>query len=107
MSDGNAMSIGYGDSDNPLRSGGPARAWYAEPLDAEAEARERRARVRRETWRVEALSDAPPKPADSLDERLEQMERLRRIGFALAGVPYPEGPTPRHERQKWPLTRID
>ena len=72
----------------------------------EARARRDRARQRHETWRVEALSDAPPKPPDDLNERLEQLEQLRRIGFALAGVPYPEGPTPKHERRKWPVERI-
>jgi hypothetical protein len=55
---------------------------------------------------MEPLSNAPPRPATSLDERLEQLEQLRRIGFALAGVPYPEGPTPKHERRKWPVERI-
>jgi hypothetical protein len=70
------------------------------------EARERRARLRRETWRVEPLSSRPPKPLESLLERLEELERLRRIAFAIAGVPYPEGPTPKHERRKWPMERI-
>jgi hypothetical protein len=72
----------------------------------DAQARRRRARQRRETWRLEALSDSPPELPESFGERLELLEKLRRIGFALAGVPYPEGPTPKHERQKWPMERI-
>jgi hypothetical protein len=75
-------------------------------MSDDTQARQQRARIRRETWRVEPLSDAPPVPAQSLAERLVQLERLRRIGFALAGIPYPEGPTPKHERRTWPVERI-
>jgi hypothetical protein len=70
------------------------------------EARERRARLRRETWSVEPLSSHPPAPPASLLDRLEQLEHLRRIACAMAGIPYPEGPTPRHERLAWPMERI-
>ena len=72
----------------------------------EEQARRERARQRRETWTVEPLSDSPPLPPDDLDERLEQLERLRRVGCALAGVPYPDGPTPKHLRRRWPVERI-
>jgi hypothetical protein len=75
-------------------------------MSDDAQGRQERARIRRETWQVEPLSDTPPKPAHSLAERLVQLEQLRRIGFALAGIPYPEGPTPKHERRKWPVERI-
>ena len=72
----------------------------------EDQARRHRARLRRETWQVEPLSDLPPRAPESLDERLEQLEQLRRVGCALAGVPYPEGPTPKHVRRSWPMERI-
>ncbi|PRQ09216.1 hypothetical protein ENSA7_12060 [Enhygromyxa salina] len=72
----------------------------------DAQARQQRAKIRRETWRLEPLSDSPPSPPASLNERLEQLEQLRRIAFALQGVPYPEGPTPKDERRKWPVERI-
>ena len=75
-------------------------------MDDEAQARKRRAQQRRETWQVEPLSNSPPRAAESLDERLEQLEQLRRVGCALAGVPYPEGPTPKHVRRTWPMERI-
>ena len=72
----------------------------------EEQARVQRARQRRETWTLEPLSDSPPPPPDNLDERLEQLEQLRRVGCALASVPYPEGPTPKHLRRRWPVERI-
>jgi hypothetical protein len=31
---------------------------------------------------------------------------MRRLAFALQGVEYPEGPTPKEDRRKWPLTKI-
>lgn len=68
--------------------------------------RQRRAERRRETWAVEPLSDQPPEPPTSFAERLELLEQLRRVAFALAGVEYPDGPTPKHERQAWPVERI-
>jgi hypothetical protein len=75
------------------------------------EARRERARERRRTWTVETLTEAQfhqaqPWTGGSLAERLERLERLRRIAFALAGVGYPEGPTPKHERERWPVERI-
>jgi hypothetical protein len=70
------------------------------------QARLERARQRRETWRVEPLSDDPPPAPESMVERFRELERLRRIGFALAGIAYPEGPTPKHERRLWPVERI-
>jgi hypothetical protein len=72
-------------------------------LDA---AQRERARVRRETWQVESLESPAPSSFGPLNERLERLERLRRIAFALAGVDYPEGPTPKHERERWPVERI-
>jgi hypothetical protein len=42
----------------------------------------------------------------SVAERFEQLEQLRRAAFALAGIPYPSQPTPRSERQQWPMERI-
>ena len=72
----------------------------------EEQARRLRAELRRSSWRLEALTDAPPRAPASLDERLEQLEQLRRVGCALAGIPYPEGPTPKEERRKWPVERI-
>ncbi len=75
-------------------------------MPGDALARKLRAERRRETWRVEPLTDTPPGPLPDLDARLEQLEQLRRIGFALAGVAYREGPTPRHLRRTWPVERI-
>lgn len=75
-------------------------------MSDEARAREERARRRSETWKVESLSDSPPAAPAKLSERLELLEQLRRLGFALQGVPYPEGPTPRHERRKWSVERL-
>jgi hypothetical protein len=69
-------------------------------------ARKLRSERRRETWRVEALTDTPPAPPPDLDARLEQLEQLRRAGFALAGIEYREGPTPKHVRRTWPVERI-
>ena len=68
--------------------------------------RRRRARLRSMTWTVEPLSDMPPKAPDDFGERLEIMESLRRIGCELAGIPYPEGPTPKEQRRRWPVERI-
>jgi len=75
-------------------------------MEGDALGRKERAKLRRETWRVEPLTDTPPPPPVDLDERLEQLEQLRRIGFALAGIEYPEGPTPKHVRRTWPVERI-
>lgn len=72
----------------------------------DALARKQRAKRRRESWRVEPLTDKPPAPPFDLDARLEQLEQLRRVGFALAGIEYPEGPTPKHVRRTWPVERI-
>ncbi len=72
----------------------------------DATARKERAQRRRETWRVEPLTDAPPAAPLDLDARLELLEELRRVGFALAGIEYPEGPTPKHVRRTWPVERI-
>ncbi len=72
----------------------------------EAEARRQRARRRAESWRVEQLSEAPLPPPRSITERFRELERLRRIGFALLGIAYPDRPTPRDERRRWPLERI-
>jgi hypothetical protein len=70
------------------------------------EARRARARARRETWTLETLAGVQPWPIGTRLERLERLERLRRIAFAFAGVDYPEGPTPKHERERWPVERI-
>jgi len=72
----------------------------------DATARKERAQRRRETWRVQPLTDAPPAAPLDLDARLEQLEELRRVGFALAGIEYPEGPNPKHVRRTWPVERI-
>ena len=79
--------------------------------DADDEERRARARARRQTWVFEGLSQAQfqqaqPWTGGSLAERLERLESLRRVAFTLAGVDYPEGPTPKHEREQWPLERI-
>jgi hypothetical protein len=74
--------------------------------DEQNDDRQRRAQRRRETWTVQSLSDQPPEPPATFAERLELLEQLRRAAFALAGVEYPEGPTPKHERQAWPIERI-
>ena len=33
-------------------------------------------------------------------------EQMRRLAFALQGIEYPEGPTPKERRREWPLTKI-
>jgi hypothetical protein len=33
-------------------------------------------------------------------------EQMRRIAFALQGITYPEGRTPKEKRREWPLTKI-
>ncbi|EDM78658.1 hypothetical protein PPSIR1_29443 [Plesiocystis pacifica SIR-1] len=68
--------------------------------------RQERARQRRATWIVAPLADAPLPASECIDDRLEQLEQLRRAGCALAGIPYPEGPTPKHLRRRWPVERI-
>lgn len=72
----------------------------------DAMARKERAQRRRETWFAEPLTDMPPAASLDLDARLEQLEQLRRVGFALAGIEYPDGPTPKHVRRTWPVERI-
>ncbi|WP_157595624.1 hypothetical protein [Plesiocystis pacifica] len=52
------------------------------------------------------MADAPLPASECIDDRLEQLEQLRRAGCALAGIPYPEGPTPKHLRRRWPVERI-
>lgn len=79
--------------------------------DADHREREARARARRQTWVLEPLTQMQLDPAQpwaggSLAERMERLESLRRIAFTLAGVDYPEGPTPKHERKRWPVERI-
>ena len=75
-------------------------------MPGDAQARKQRAQRRRETWQVEPLTDTPPRPPPDLDARLEQLEELRRIGFALSGIAYREGATPKHVRRTWPVERI-
>jgi hypothetical protein len=70
------------------------------------EAQRLRAQIRRETWQLSPLSDSPPEPPATIADRFEQLEQLRRVAFALAGIAYPEHPTPRSERQRWPMERI-
>ncbi len=36
-------------------------------------------------------------------DRLRRMEALRRASYAMRGLDYPEGPTPRDERASWPV----
>lgn len=79
---------------------------YTPQVRDDAPGRKERAQRRRESWCVEPLTDEPPAAPSDLDARLEQLEQLRRVGFALAGVEYPEGPTPKHVRRTWPVERI-
>jgi hypothetical protein len=71
-----------------------------------AETREERARRRRATWTLEPLSSTPPPAPQDFLERMILHEQMRRIAFALQGVAYPEGPTPKEQRRDWPLTKI-
>lgn len=71
-----------------------------------AQTREDRARVRRETWTLEPLPQKPPAAPEDLSQRLILHEQMRRVAFALQGIDYPEGPTPKERRQEWPLTKI-
>jgi hypothetical protein len=34
------------------------------------------------------------------------LEQMRRVAFALQGIAYPEGATPKEQRRLWPLTKI-
>lgn len=73
--------------------------------------REARAHARRQTWVLEPLTQTQfdqgqPWAGGSLAERMERLESLRRIAFTIAGVDYPEGPTPKQERERWPVARI-
>lgn len=75
------------------------------------EERRARARARRQTWVLEPLTraqfeQAQPSAGGSVAERFERLEWLRQVAFTMAGVDYPEGPTPKHEREQWPLERI-
>lgn len=70
------------------------------------EQRARRAAVRRETWLVEPLDGEDNSSSLPVRERLERLERLRQLAFTLARIDYPEQPTPREQRQHWPLERI-
>lgn len=69
-------------------------------------ARQERARVRRATWTLEPLPSTPPSVPEDFSQRMKLLEQLRRVAFALQGIPYPEGPTPKEERRAWPVTRI-
>jgi hypothetical protein len=71
-----------------------------------AQTREDRARVRRETWTLEPLSSTPPQAPRDFSQRMILHEQMRRIAFALQGIEYPDGPTPKHQRREWPLTKI-
>lgn len=68
--------------------------------------RTERSRQRRRTWQLEPLTDRPPEPPDTPEARLRRLEVLRRAAFAMQGVAYPEGPTSRDERRRWPVERI-
>ena len=79
--------------------------------DSDDEQRHARARARRQTWALEPLTQAQfeqaqPWTGGSAAERFERLEWLRQVAFVVAGVDYPEGPTPKHEREQWPLERI-
>jgi len=75
-------------------------------VSVKADARRARALERAETWTVEPLAESAPLAPESFEARLERMEELRRVGCALAGIPYPDGPTPKHVRRRWPVERI-
>jgi len=49
-----------------------------------AQARRERAQRRRETWRIEPLTDDPPAAPTSLAERFRELERLRRVAVRFA-----------------------
>ncbi len=76
----------------------------SEPSDAQARAD--RAQVRRATWTLEPLSSTPPAAPEDFSQRMILHEQMRKIAFALQGIAYPEGPTPKAERRAWPLTKI-
>jgi hypothetical protein len=71
-----------------------------------AETREGRARTRRKTWMLEPLPSTPPPAPQDFSQRMILLEQMRRIAFALQGVVYPVGPTPKDERREWPLSKI-
>lgn len=70
------------------------------------DARAERARIRRATWTLEPLGEGPPPAPEDLSQRLILHEQMRRVAFALQGIPYPEGPTPKEVRRTWPVTRL-
>lgn len=76
------------------------------PVLDDAQAREERARVRRETWTIEPLSSTPPPAPEDFSQRMILHEQMRRLAFALQGIPYSDGPTPKEQRRKWPLVKI-
>lgn len=73
---------------------------------AMAPTREDRARIRRETWTLEPLPAGPPAAPRDLTQRMILHEQMRRVAFALQGIEYPEGATPKEQRRAWPLTKI-
>jgi len=59
---------------------------------------------RRDDWVLMSLDE--PFPAEGCDtsaECLGRMEALRRASFAMQGLDYPTGPTPKHQRARWPI----
>ena len=73
---------------------------------ARAKARQERASRRRATWTLEPLPTSHPAVPEDFSQRMKLLEQLRRVAFALQGIPYPEGPTPKEERRAWPVTKI-
>jgi hypothetical protein len=71
-----------------------------------AETREDRARRRRATWTLEPLSSTSPLAPQDFSQRMILHEQMRRLAFALQGVAYPEGSTPKEQRRLWPVTKI-
>ena len=71
-----------------------------------ASSREQRAQARRETWTLEPRPAGPPAAPRDFRQRMILLEQMRRLAFALQGVAYPTGPTPKEIRRTWPVTKI-
>ena len=76
-------------------------------MSDQAAERAARADERRLTWTTGPLQFHPPIAPTRFEVRMAELERLRRIAFAIVGIAYPEGPTPMDERRSWPVRAID